>query len=273
MSSRNHGFTLIELLVAVALALIVLFAASNLLISSSSSATNLQARNDMAQEGQIALNYIAANVREAAYVYPNGTTLNLGGGDTTRRPGGGSWVVGNTNAPILAFIKAPKDVPPSDPCVHPVTGALDNEDACYKFVAYYPVLRSYWVNHISAESQNYPGADPANGDRWLLVEYRRNILANTLPTMANLGILNVASGSGKILLDYVQPAVPNLQPLFTVQADSPQTPGNVRVTMNFSMNRLASGKEVTIPARPSPDPATWTQTLSAAPRNIGTLAP
>ncbi|MFC6660514.1 prepilin-type N-terminal cleavage/methylation domain-containing protein [Deinococcus multiflagellatus] len=85
---KSAGFTLIELLVAVALALVVLFAASNLLISSSGSATNLQARNELLQEGQIAMNYIATNVREAAYVYPDGTTLNLGGGDTTRRPGG-----------------------------------------------------------------------------------------------------------------------------------------------------------------------------------------
>ncbi|MBZ9750385.1 prepilin-type N-terminal cleavage/methylation domain-containing protein [Deinococcus sp. HMF7604] len=269
MSSRNHGFTLIELLVAVALALIVLFAASNLLISSSSSATNLQARNDMAQEGQIALNYIAANVREAAYVYPNGTTLNLGGGDTTRRPGGGNWVVGNSTAPILAFIKAPRL--PVAGCWKVTENELNDDKACYKFVAYYPVLRSAWV--AASTGQNNPGSDLANGERWLLVEYRKNLPLNSPPTLTNLAGLNVASSSGRLLLDYVQPAVPNLRPLFSVQADSPQTPGNVRVTLNLSLSRLVERREINIPARPSPDPATWTQTLSAAPRNIGTLAP
>ncbi|MFC6660516.1 hypothetical protein [Deinococcus multiflagellatus] len=65
----------------------------------------------------------------------------------------------------------------------------------------------------------------------------------------------------------------NLPRLFTIQADAPQTPGNVRVTLNLSLSRVASGKEVNIPARTSADPSTWTQALSAAPRNIGTLPP
>ncbi|WP_221088090.1 PilW family protein [Deinococcus aquaedulcis] len=267
---NSTGFTLIELLVAVALALIVLFAASNLLISSSGSATNLQARNDLLQEGQIAMNYIATNVREAAYVYPNGTTLNLGGGYTTARPGGGNWVVGDATAPILAFIRSPR-VMTGTPCFNPTTNTISNQDACYKFIAYYPVLRSGWVSNATGE--NNPGADAANASRWLLVEYTRNLPSNAPPALSSLGSLNVSGGSGKLLLDYVQPAVTNLPRLFTIQADTPQTPGNVRVTLNLSLSRLTSGKEVNIPARTSADPSTWTQTLSAAPRNIGTLPP
>ncbi|PTA67856.1 PilW family protein [Deinococcus arcticus] len=270
MKTAAQGFTLIELLVAVALALIVLFAASNLLISSSGSATNLQARNDLLQEGQIAMNYVAANVREAAYVYPNGAALNLGGGYTTARPGGGSWVVGNASAPILAFIRSPRVVTGA-PCLNATTGAIDNENACYKFMAYYPVLRSGWVSN--ATGQNNPGVDAANANRWLLVEYTRNLPSNAPPALSSLGSLDVSGGSGKLLLDYVQPAVTNLPQLFTIQADNPQTPGNVRVTLNLSLSRLASGKEVNIPARTSADPTTWIQALSAAPRNIGTLPP
>ena len=66
MTGAQRGLTLIELLVALALALIALFAASNLLISSTQSAGDLQVRSDLLLEQQVAQNYLLANVREAA---------------------------------------------------------------------------------------------------------------------------------------------------------------------------------------------------------------
>lgn len=266
---HTAAFTLIELLVAVALALIIMFAASSLLISSSRSSGDLQARNDLLQEFQIAQNYLIANVREAAYVYPQGTTLNLGSGVTTRRPGGGNWVVGSASAPILAIVKAPE---------LPVSGCTSNDRACYKFKAYYPVRRGTWVSGVSATGQNNPGADPSNQAAWLLVEYTKNLVQTTPPTVSQLTALalsptDLASETGKLLLDYVQPAVTGLPPLFTAPPAGPQVAGQTRVTVNLSVSRAVAGKAVVVPVRPSTDPATWVQSVLVSPRNVGRLNP
>ncbi|MFT2719831.1 PilW family protein [Deinococcus sp. A31D244] len=265
--ARTAAFTLIELLVAVALALIIMFAASSLLISSSRSSGDLQARNDLLQEFQIAQNYIVANVREAAYVYPQGTTLNLGSGKTTKRPGGGTWVVGSASAPILAIVKAPQEA---------VTGcAAGNENACYKFKAYYPVLRKTWVDD-SAGTQNDPGVDPSNEGSWLLIEYTKNLIQTTPPTVSQLTALapgGLNGESGKLLLDYVQPAVTGLPPLFSAPPTGPQVAGQTRVAVNLSVSRAVAGKAVVVPVRPSTDPATWVQGVLVSPRNVGRLNP
>ena len=267
---HTAAFTLIELLVAVALALIIMFAASSLLISSSRSSGDLQARNDLLQEFQIAQNYLIANVREAAYVYPQGTTLDLGSGVTTRRPGGGNWVVGSASAPILAIVKAPQEA---------VSGCSStNGDACYKFKAYYPVRRGTWVSGVSASGQNNPGADPSNEDTWLLVEYTKNLVQTAPPTVSQLTDLALTPGglngeSGKLLLDYVQPAVTDLPPLFTAPPAGPQVAGQTRVAVNLSVSRVMAGKAVVVPARPSTDPATWVQSVLVSPRNVGRLNP
>ena len=79
--------------------------------------------------------------------------------------------------------------------------------------------------------------------------------------------------SGKLLLDYVQPAVTGLPPLFEVPAAGPQAAGQTRVTVNLSVSRAASGKIVAVPARASTDPATWVQPVLIAPRNVGRLNP
>ncbi|WP_291431129.1 type II secretion system protein J [Deinococcus sp.] len=265
---NTAAFTLIELLIAVALALIIMFAASSLLISSSRSSGDLQARNDLLQEFQIAQNYLIANVREAAYVYPQGTTLNLGSGVTTERPGGGNWVVGSASAPILAIVKAPQEA---------VSGCtVSNDRACYKFKAYYPVLRGTWVTGVGPASQNNPGADPGNQDAWLLIEYTKNLIRTTPPTVTELTALapgGLNGEDGKLLLDYVQPAVAGLPPLFTAPPAGPQVAGQTRVTVNLSVSRAVAGKAVVIPARSSADPATWVQSVVVSPRNVGRLNP
>ncbi|MFC6660515.1 hypothetical protein [Deinococcus multiflagellatus] len=57
---------------------------------------------------------------------------------------------------------------------------------CYYFIAYYPVLRDTWVRNIDPDGQNHPGMDPANADRWLLVEYRCRFPGTSAPTLAQL---------------------------------------------------------------------------------------
>lgn len=267
MTGAQRGLTLIELLVALALALIALFAASTLLISSTRSAGDLQVRSDLLLEQQVAQNYLLANVREAAFVYPSGTPITLPVNYSTTRPGGGTWTAGGS-VPLLAFIQAPE---------RPVSGcALTNADtrrACYTFRAYYPVRRADWV--AGAPDPANPGPDAGNDDRWVLAEFAQPLNATTPPTVS--GALNLAaaglSGTASLLLDYVQQAAPGLPPLLSAVTPSPQTPGGVRVTLNVSLNRNMRGRDTTQPARPGASPASWVQSVTIAPRNVGTLPP
>ncbi|CAM3395596.1 Prepilin-type cleavage/methylation domain-containing protein [Deinococcus saxicola] len=284
MKSHRHlqGLTLIELLVAIALGLLVLLAASNLLISSSRSATDVQGRNELLEESQIAQNYMAAQIREAVYVFPVGTTFDLGGGDTVKRPGGGAWKVGEVNKPsIVAFIRPPQSLPTvTNTCTSTSsTGIIaSNVKYCYQFFAYYPMLRSSWV--AQAGGQNNPGIDIANESRWVLVELRRKYA--TAPMIASLTASSYmppyTDGEyGRLLLDYVQPqslALTGTPPLFEVTTAAPQAPGNTSVTINLALSRQVGGRAVTVPTRNAGTTGPQSVTpLVVTPRNVGNLAP
>lgn len=282
------GFTLIELLVAVALGLALLVIASDLLISSSRSATDVQGRNELLQESQIAQNYLVSQLREAVYVFPEGTALTLGGaGFATRNPasGGNAWTVGDAAAPIVAFVRPPSLLPGSpDPlgaapvgsCKNAAGTGVNEPRACYKFMAYYPVLRSVWVG--GATSFDRPADEPANTGRWVLVEYRSDFLDP--PSLTSLSAAGYArpGGEARLLLDYVQPpalALPGTPPLFQVNTLSggsaaTQRPGDLSVAVNLAVSRQIGRRDVTVPSRGS-DALNSVTTVVVVPRNLGNL--
>ncbi|MDB5044243.1 MAG: hypothetical protein JWQ08_293 [Deinococcus sp.] len=266
-----QGVTLIELLIGMGLAAIVLAAAFNLFTSSTKTASELQTRNELLSEMQTAQNYLAAQLREAVYVFPRGTALNLGTGYSTKRPVAGAWQVGAQAAPVVAFIKPPEDT--TQPC-------SSNENGCYKFYAYYPLTRSGWVS--SATSFNNPGQDPQNGDRWVLAEYRSSYTTPPLLSALASPYSPPSSGqSGRLLLDYLQPAALALAgtPALFVQQDAPapatvQTAGAVSVTLNFAVSRQLRGSVLRLPGRTATTPAADTvRPVTVFPRNLGSLAP
>lgn len=276
---RGHaGFTLIELLVALALGLVILAVASDLLISSSRTASDLQGRNDLLQESQIAQNYLVAQLREAVYVFPGDTTLNLGSGPTVAHPDGGVWQVGRADWPVVAVVRPPRQV--GSPCV--TAPGVTDPDACYQFLAYYPLPRAAWVAAVSGADN--PGPDALNGNRWVLVEYRGTYAAaptmTALPAAGGGTYTPPAGGDARLLLDYVQPptlALPGTPPLFTVGnlSDSgawTQVPGEINVTVNLAVSRHIGRRDVTVPNR-GEDPATSVTTVGAVPRNLGNLSP
>lgn len=281
------GFTLVELLVAVALGLAILVIASDLLISSSRSASDLQGRNELLQESQIAQNYLVSQLREAVYVFPQGTTLSLGADYKTQSPlGGSSWSVGAAGAPIVAFVRPPVLLTGTPDPLGPgtigecaVASVVNEPRACYRFMAYYPVLRSVWMG--GATGANRPSDDPANEGRWVLVEYRDTYLSP--PTLSGLAVPSYArsGGEARLLLDYVQPpglALPTFPPLFVVNdlrdgtggsAATPR-PGDASVTVNLSVSRRIGRRDVTVPSRGSSGPNSVT-TVVVVPRNLGNL--
>jgi prepilin-type N-terminal cleavage/methylation domain-containing protein len=104
-----------------------------------------------------------------------------------------TWTVGDTNAPILAMITAPRE-PQTSSC----TGVTTSEQSkgCYMFVAYFPVLRSSVTRTSPTDiSSDKLEPDAKNSNQWVLMEYREIIndknvggLTVTAPTVGSLNI-------------------------------------------------------------------------------------
>jgi Prokaryotic N-terminal methylation motif len=98
------------------------------------------------------------------------------------------WQVGvNPQAPILAMIVAPKQ--PTLEC-ETATAA----QSCYQFVAYYPVPRKQLTIgqttplgslNTSSSLENLP-PDDQNLNTWVIMEYRKNLDFDTLPTSVTI---------------------------------------------------------------------------------------
>ena len=214
----SSGMTLIEMLVAMAILSVLMLAFTQVFGGSLRASSEINSRNELISEGQIAQQLIASRLQGAYFVYPTGQTMQLtGSGDTTpntvRSGAGQDWIVGTD--PFIAMILPPKTTgqcPTSSASTSPGT-----KDACFTFYAYYPIVRGTF---IGSNSNSAPPADPANADVWFLMEYRANLYdganrsTNLLLTPPNTTtVLNnsastqptIKGRAGTILTDYVQP--------------------------------------------------------------------
>ena len=253
---RDVGFTLIELLVAMALLGVLLTAVVAFNISTSRSAAALQARNELLPELQNVQNYMASKLKQAVYVFPTGTVVNMGSGYSTTNPSGGnSWTIGTD--PIVAFI-LPPSAPASGQCA-----SSPGPETCYAFYAFYAMKRSTLV--AKAAGANNPGADAGNdGSAWVLMEYR----ANYAPPGFNPAVITRGL-TGRLLMDDLAPTTQtgtdDARQLFT-QVDGAQTPGVTAVTLQLGARRSVAGQSVRVPV---PTPAASRDTLTVYPRNVG----
>ena len=227
MKTRQGGFTLVEMLVSIAVMGILMLAFTQLFGGSLRASSQINGRNELISEGQIAQQLIASRLQNAYYVYPQGTALQLTtAGVTTRntvRSGAGqNWVVGND--PIVAVLVPPRSFNPLETNPLNTTCRADNLAYCYTFYAYYPMLRSALV---TAAPDSAPPADANNANVWVLMEYRANIIDNINRNGSDTGCpaaVGVESGRlycpplpgtasgiayrgqpGRMLIDYVQP--------------------------------------------------------------------
>jgi prepilin-type N-terminal cleavage/methylation domain-containing protein len=213
----TKGFTLVELLVSMAVLGVILVAVSGIFASANQIGAIVSNQTALQQELRIAGNIITDEVQRAMYVYPpcgiyGGSTTpvlkvncattdfptTVATVDPTKmyvgyskldifstglrgmKPDGTyDWKVGDTTAPILAMITAPRN--PWLPCE--AGGGFINSGACYTFVAYFAVkrkqvTRGYLTN--AANSRDLLDSNDANKDQWVLMEYRRNLDKNVL---------------------------------------------------------------------------------------------
>ncbi|MFC4452600.1 type II secretion system protein [Deinococcus sonorensis] len=281
---RSYGFTLPELLVGMVLIGIIMTAILTLNVGTGRSTASLQSRTSLLAETQNAQNYMVSRLQTAVYVFRKGDTVSLSStnGPTTRNPrtSTSNWLVGTD--PILAFIVPPKDQNvAAGSCTSDVTTAAK----CYYFYAYYPVLRSVVVSGTSGS--NDPGADPANNNAWVLMEFRGRYVPSAISGKAYSEVTTdiPATGvEGRVLLDYLRPVPLTVPPTPTQmlfdQSDTPTTPpttegpGTVSVTVNLAAEQASrGGGTVRVPPDPTNSNSAGSGTrysVTVYPRNIGT---
>jgi len=263
----RSGFTLVELLIALALLGILLTAVVSVNIGTSRAAALLQARNDLLPETQMTQSYIASKLRQASYVFTDGSSFTLNSTSLTTRDPSGSYVWTIGTDPIMAFIVPPRTVSPGQ-CAAAATDTV-RDLYCYTFYAYYGTPRSNMTGSSTALLEN-PGADSANdGTSWVLMEYRKyyggaagGVFATPAAAVAAIPL----GGTGRLIMDYLTPTT---ETGTNVLFDSPvssatfaQTPGTTNVTMYLAASRTVAGQALSLPA-------TGRYSLTVYPRNLG----
>lgn len=250
---RNQGFTLVEMLVSMVILGILMLAFTQVFGGSLKAAGQINGRNELVTEGQVAQQLIAARLQSAAYVYPAGTTMQLSSSGLTSKntvgpSSGQNWKVGTD--PILAMVLPPK-----------ATGTCNNstdvnKDACFTFYAYYPYKRGSLTSSGLAEA---PTENPANDDQWVLMQYKsyiydgitRSSLSTTPPSawsytsILSGGSPNIRSQPANVLVDYLQPATS--APTYTMFAID-ATSATKSVTLNLRFLQMRGTKALRVPA-------------------------
>ena len=271
---KQSGFTLVELLISMAIFGILMLAFTQIFGGSLKASSEINSRNELISEGQIAQQLVASRLQSAYYIYSRGKTMQLTGVGTTtinNVGGGGSqnWTVGTQ--PFVAMILPPKKLGqcPSSP------SPSSNPDACFTFYAYYPMVRG---SFISSNGNSAPPADPSNTNVWFLMEYRANLYdgidrsANRLSSPPNAETIltnpasthpNIKGNNGQILVDYVQPTTNNptytmfdvCKPAVSTTSSCPTgttTASPIQVDFNLRFLKNRGGKALTAPSGAAP---------------------
>lgn len=257
----RRGFTLIEILVALTVLAVLMLAFVQFYSGTLRTTASLQIQNELLSEGQLAHHLIASRIKEAWYVWPPASTLQLAStGWTTANTlrGGRNWTAGPL---FLAMI-----LPPERDRVR----CSDDVKGCFRFFAYYPMKRSYYLTHASPAETLEPA--PPNDDKvWVLMEYRAHYRPGTnCPVRADgkpdPTVLTYRGGRGRFLVDYVQPLndpwdrTYDYPALFGYARD---LHGRVRaVTVSLRFAREVRGRVYRVPATTEP------LTITVEPRNL-----
>jgi prepilin-type N-terminal cleavage/methylation domain-containing protein len=211
MKHMKSGLTLIEILVSLAILSIIIVSTSSLFGSSlqvsQTAISSSQLQQTLRSAGQI----IGDEIQRAIYIFPpqgstfstqsnttvtvNWSSFVLGSGNRKtgpHEPANGEWQVPLTPSaatpPFLAMITAP--IRPDVSCRDSDTGAVtENQalnisagDGCYKFIAYFPVLRPKVTRGLvgnSTTSNELLDVNEGQSGTWVIMEFRMNLTEQT----------------------------------------------------------------------------------------------
>ncbi|WP_293909073.1 prepilin-type N-terminal cleavage/methylation domain-containing protein [Deinococcus sp.] len=273
---RQQGLTLVELLISLLIVGLLLTFITQLFRGTLVATNTVNFRNDLISEIQLSQQVISGRLTDAVYVYkPGDGKLNLtASGETTKNLVGvanrnsQNWQI-NTD-PFVAMI-----LPPQIPLAA-CTAA--SPDGCFRFFAYYAYPRKTLVDAAVIDpSVEAPNADLDNNDKWIIMEYRRNLvdLSGTFWT-PGVSVAGAATyyqgGSGRILADYIQPdGAAGLRFVVTPPTAAGITPrvlGSVQINVTGQLNRTGVDKtNADGSANPGAVTTITSQSVSVFPRN------
>jgi prepilin-type N-terminal cleavage/methylation domain-containing protein len=241
MKQNRAGFTLIEMMISMAILGTIVITVLNIENNNQQVTSAISIQSSAQEDLRNAAAIIADEVARAYYIFPpcgayttnpdvapinydcetvfganykagrmnvSFSKFSLGSGYTTVRPNSATvtanpntWTVGQSAAPILAMIVAPKK-PDTDTCA----ALAQKSTGCYTFVAYYPVLRSQVTNTSAVYSSDKLDPSPENKNQWVLMEYREelygtsfNIALKTGQSVPGFGLMDIPG----VFWDYV----------------------------------------------------------------------
>lgn len=221
-TKKNTGFSLVEVLIALGIAGVLLAVMFQFLIGASKSAEKISSHSQIVTELQLAQQIISSRIIEAAYIYPIGTEMKVGGNQLKKNHirDTNKWIIGTD--PFLAGFVPPK------------IGETE-----HLFFAYYILPRDVF---IAATSDDVTlDSDSRNDTKtWVLVEYRQKV---TVPPQGFLAVPSAdLKGGGKpqLVADYIQPVL---------NSDTPELDYNIfkldsfsqTVGLNFRLLRYTKG--------------------------------
>jgi prepilin-type N-terminal cleavage/methylation domain-containing protein len=225
MKKNISGFTLLEMMISMAILGIILTVVFNFFSSSLRTTSVISAQSGIQTEMRAVASVITEDIQRAIYVFPPcgeykrdgagvltitgdvtctskssaSATLNVSWsklslastGETIKNPVSENydWYVGASKsftkeylgAPMLAMITSPRD---------PTLACAENLSGCYTFIAYYPVKRSKLITGAKTDQLS---DDTSNSNKWVLMQYRRNLDKNLEKTKTSTGYVAVDS--------------------------------------------------------------------------------
>jgi prepilin-type N-terminal cleavage/methylation domain-containing protein len=204
---RRSGFTLLEVLISMGILGIILTAVMGGIQSGNTTLGIAVSKSDLLEEIRNAGQIMSDEMAKASYIYPPGTTLNLGTDYKVRQPGatatvGGTvWKTGVVATPMLAMILPP---------ITSGTCTTTDTQFCSTFVAYYPVLRSEVEEKLKVNGLPVLQVTSWTSSLWTLYEFRcslrfKELDATAVPPTDLTVTANCGTASMSMLLDYVRP--------------------------------------------------------------------
>ena len=186
-----------ELLIALALAGLLLSVLFQFFIGASKSSQKISSNTGLITEAQLAQQFIASRLIEAAYIFPTDYVFEMGTSDLTKNYAQNSYSFQIGRDSVVAGLIAPGI---------DESGQVETD---HLFFAYYTMPRSAYIAATSGGITLDP--DPMNDDTtWVLLEYRKKF---ELPPAGVGDIIDsdISGGQAYLLAEYIEPAQNNAQ--------------------------------------------------------------
>jgi prepilin-type N-terminal cleavage/methylation domain-containing protein len=239
MKRNASGFTLIELIVAAAIVGILAISLATVSVNALTSTASTNQTAEALNELRTANSYIADNIRQASYLYPESINIKL--------PDGSLCEFASTSARCLAFIRPKPDA--SGSIAQDALGSIKNELLIvYQFEDRSKLDSDSKVCDSWADGAAKCAAAPASfaSPVWYLKEYQYPFSSDDpMPTD-----LSGKALTSSVILDYVDKGYNSS--LSADKYDQPFTlTGKNQLTLKLRQTRRVGGQQLYIPANPA----------------------